>query len=50
MDNIIAALEHNARVCDINHFFFTNSEWEEVLAVMQQPVPGTNAFGDVFAD
>ena len=36
MDNIIAALEHNDRVCDIRLW---DVELEEVLPVMQQPFP-----------
>jgi hypothetical protein len=39
MDNIIAALEHNDRVCDIHFEYLSNSGLEEVLAVMQQPFP-----------
>ena len=39
MDNIIAALEYNDRVCDIRLWNDTNSELEEVLAAMQQPFP-----------
>src|SRR6266566_6801121 len=35
-DNIIAALEHNDRVCRIELFKVINSELEEVLAAMQQ--------------
>jgi hypothetical protein len=38
MDNIIVALEHNDRVCQI-HLDITNSQWKEVLAAMQQPFP-----------
>jgi hypothetical protein len=37
MDNIIAALEHNDRVCDIRLSHVTNPELEEVLEVMRQP-------------
>ena len=39
MDNIIAALEHNDRVCEILFLNVTNSGLEEVLAAMQQPFP-----------
>ncbi|KAF8488327.1 hypothetical protein F5888DRAFT_1878580 [Russula emetica] len=39
MDNIIVALEHNDRVCQINLVDITNSQMEEVLAAMQQPFP-----------
>ncbi|KAF8503249.1 hypothetical protein F5888DRAFT_1886948 [Russula emetica] len=38
MDNIIVALEHNDRVCQID-LSVTNSQMEEVLAAMQQPFP-----------
>ena len=37
MNNIIAALAHNDRVCDIRLSHVTNSELEELLATMQQP-------------
>ena len=39
MDNIVVALEHNDRVCDIRLWQVTNLELEEVLAAMQQPFP-----------
>ena len=39
LDNIITALEHNDRVCDIRLSVFANSELEEVFAAMQQPFP-----------
>jgi hypothetical protein len=39
MDNIIVALEHNDRVCQIGLLNVTNSQLEEVLAAMQQPFP-----------
>ncbi|KAF8483097.1 hypothetical protein F5888DRAFT_1912654 [Russula emetica] len=39
IDNIIVALEHNDRVCQINLLNITNSQLEEVLAAMQQPFP-----------
>jgi hypothetical protein len=39
LDNIILALEHNDRVCQIDLFSVTNSQSEEVLAAMQQPFP-----------
>jgi hypothetical protein len=37
IDNILAALEHNDRICDL--FFHNNPRWqlEEVLAAMQRP-------------
>jgi hypothetical protein len=38
MDNIIVALEHNDRVCQID-LDITNSQSEEVLAAMQQSFP-----------
>jgi hypothetical protein len=37
MDNIIVALEHNDRVCEIRLSFFANTRFEQVLAAMQQP-------------
>ncbi|KAF8503244.1 hypothetical protein F5888DRAFT_1886945 [Russula emetica] len=39
MDNIIVALEHIDRVCQINLVGITNSQLEEVLVAMQQPFP-----------
>ena len=39
LDNIIAALEHNDRVCDMRLWDVTNSELGELLAVTQQPFP-----------
>jgi len=39
MDNIIVALEHNDRVCQIHLRQVTNSQLGEVLAAMQQPFP-----------
>src|SRR6266566_2710866 len=38
-DNIIAALEHNDRVCQIHLVHIIDSKLEEVLAAMQQPFP-----------
>ena len=39
MDNIIVALEHNDRVCQIGLLDVTSSHLEEVLAAMRQPFP-----------
>ena len=39
MDNAIAALEHNDRVCRIDLGDVINPEMEEFLAAMQQPFP-----------
>ena len=39
VDNIIAALEHNDRICQLDLFHFPNAQFEEILAVMQQPFP-----------
>ena len=38
-DNIIAALEHNDRICEILFFQFPTSQSEKVLPEMQQPFP-----------
>jgi hypothetical protein len=40
MDNIIAALELNNRICGFDLFYGTSSEFQGVLAAMQQPFPG----------
>src|SRR5258707_459304 len=39
IDNIMAALEHNDRVCEIHLFDVTRSHLKEVLAPMQKPYP-----------
>src|SRR5229473_4140722 len=39
IDNIVAALEHNDRVCEINLMYISSWELEEVLAPMQKPYP-----------
>jgi hypothetical protein len=39
MHNIIEALEHNDRVCQVDLLNITSSELEEVLAAMQRPFP-----------
>ena len=39
MDNIVAALEHNDRICELELLLFANSQMEQVLATMQQPFP-----------
>jgi hypothetical protein len=39
VENIIAALEHKDRICELELFEFSNSQFKEVLAVMQQPFP-----------
>ena len=38
-DNIIAALEHGDRICHLDLFDFTSSQFEKVLAATQQPFP-----------
>ena len=38
-DNVIAALEHNDRICQMDFHEFPRSLFEEVLAAMQQPFP-----------
>jgi hypothetical protein len=39
MDNIITAVEHNDRVCELALYDFTSSQSEEVIAAMQRPFP-----------
>ena len=39
VDNIVAALEHNDRICQLQLSLFSNSQFEKVWAVMQQPFP-----------
>ena len=38
-DNIVAALEHNDRVCEIDLFDISSSQLERALAAMQVPFP-----------
>jgi len=38
-DNIVAALEHNDRVCDIYVGHVSSSPWETIMAEMQEPFP-----------
>ena len=38
-DNIIAALEHNDRIRELDFIYLTSSQMEKVLAAMQQPFP-----------
>ena len=38
MDNILAALKHNDRICELK-LFVANSQMEEVLATIRQPFP-----------
>jgi hypothetical protein len=38
-DNIVAALEHNDRICEMGLFGIQSSQFEKVLATMQQPFP-----------
>ena len=39
MDNTLAALEHNDRICQLGLFYFPSSQLEKVLVAMQQPFP-----------
>jgi hypothetical protein len=39
VDNIIAALEHNDRICQLDLFNVPSSQMENVFAAMQQPFP-----------
>ncbi len=38
-DNVIAALEHNERVCDLELTNVSSSQWKEILPEMQGPFP-----------
>ena len=38
-DDLMATLEHNDRVCEIELWFDSNSLWQRVLATMQVPFP-----------
>jgi hypothetical protein len=50
MDNMVVALEHNDRACQIVLWDVTNSQLEEVLAAMQQPFPVLTDLGISLAD
>ena len=39
VDNILAALQHNDRICQLDLFGFPSSQLDKILAVMQQPFP-----------
>jgi hypothetical protein len=39
MDNVVAALEHNDRICELGLWLITSSQLDKVLAAMQQPFP-----------
>ena len=39
MDNIIAAVQHNDRICELELLSVSSSQMEYVLAAMQQPFP-----------
>jgi hypothetical protein len=39
VDNIVAALQHNDRICELGLFDIPNSQVEKVLVAMQQPFP-----------
>ena len=39
VDHTIAALEHNDRICEVDLENISSSQFEKVLAVMQQPFP-----------
>lgn len=39
MDNIVAALEHNDRICQSNLWSIPTWQWEKVLPAMQRPFP-----------
>jgi hypothetical protein len=39
VDNIVAALGHNNRICELGLSYIPSSQFEKVLAAMQQPFP-----------
>jgi hypothetical protein len=45
VDNIVAALEHNDRICELNLFDIPSSQFKKVLAAMQQPFPALTYLG-----
>ena len=50
MDNIIVALEHKDRVCQIELLEVSNSQLEEVVAAMQQPFPALTDLAILLSD
>ena len=49
-DNVIATLEHNHSVCDIELRDISSSLWEDVLTVMQEPFPIPTDLKFLFTD
>ena len=43
--NIIAALEHNDRICQLILYNLSSSQWEKVLTAMQKPFPALTSVG-----
>jgi hypothetical protein len=50
VDNIIAALEHKDRICRIDLFYIPSSQFENVLATMQQQFPALTRLQLMFQD
>jgi hypothetical protein len=50
LDNILAALEHNNRICTIDASFVQSSLSEKVLVEMQQPFPALTRLDFMFGD
>jgi hypothetical protein len=49
-DNIIAALEHKDRICELGLPYIPSSKWEKILAAMQQPFPELTRLHLMFED
>ena len=45
VDNIIAALEHSDRICQLILYNLSSSQWEKVLTAMQKPFPALTSVG-----
>jgi hypothetical protein len=50
MDNIIAALEHNDRICSLHLYCIPSSQSEKVLVAIQQPFPTLTRLRLQFSD
>ncbi len=50
VDNIVAALKHNERVCEITFGSISSSLWENVLTMMQVPFPALSRLDLVSED
>ena len=48
--NIIAALKHKDRICELNLLYIPNSKWKKLFAELQQPFPELTRLELMFED